>query len=198
LFPNNFQVCSIDLARGSRYVFKGTQNLHYQVHPLFIPTIKKRMQLPRRPGMTLPRRSLQLPSQKLGAASEASNRSLPLPSPEDMNSCTLAQARAHLREVVIKKGHVTGQAKEDLEARRLSLSEHVTRLERAESKKKDAARRGEIFHLRLCYINVIVKNTKLLLLLLLLLSHHRARHRASIPRPDSKALSKEAIRAKYS
>jgi hypothetical protein len=110
---------------------------------------------------------------------EASNRSRPLPSPEDMNSCTLAQARAHLREVVIEKGKATGQAKEDLETRRFSLSEHITRLERAESKKRDAARRGEVFHLRLCYVDVVVKNTKLLLLLLL--SHHRARRRASTP-----------------
>jgi hypothetical protein len=85
---------------------------------------------------------------------EASNKSLPLPSPEDMNSCTLAQARVHLREVVIEKGKATGQAKEDLETRKLSLIEHIARLQRAELKKRDAARRGEVFHLKLCYVDV--------------------------------------------
>jgi hypothetical protein len=75
---------------------------------------------------------------------DASDSALQVPSPEEMDPWTLTQLRAHLEEVVVQKRAASGQAKEDLENQRLSLIERITRLERAEEKKRDAARRGEI------------------------------------------------------
>lgn len=91
---------------------------------------------------------------------EVLKSALPLPSPDDMSTWSLAQARTHLEEVVIQKRKATGQAREDLETQRLSLIERVTRLERAEQKKRDAAKRSEILHFRLAY-GETVKGTNL-------------------------------------
>lgn len=67
-----------------------------------------------------------------------------VPSLDDINSWTLAQLRTQLEELFIEKRKATGQARGDLEARRLSLIELITRIERAEEKRRDAARRGEV------------------------------------------------------
>ena len=72
-----------------------------------------------------------------------------LPSPNDMNCWTLMQSRANLEDVVIEKRNVSGQARADLETRRLSLIEQITKLERAELKKRDAARRSNVSRSRL-------------------------------------------------
>lgn len=79
---------------------------------------------------------------------DASDSALQVPSSEEMDSWTLAQLRAHLGEIVVQKQIASGQARNDLEAQRLSLIERVTRLERAEERKRDAARRGEMSFLK--------------------------------------------------
>jgi hypothetical protein len=75
---------------------------------------------------------------------DAPKRALPLPSLDQMESWTLAQLKGHLEEVVMHRRIVSSQERNVLETRRLSLVERVTRLERAEAKERDAARRGEI------------------------------------------------------
>lgn len=73
-----------------------------------------------------------------------SGGALQVPSAEDMDSWTLAQLRTHLEEAVVQKRIASGHARNDLETWRLFLIERITRLERAEEKKRDAARRGAL------------------------------------------------------
>lgn len=80
---------------------------------------------------------------------DASNISLLIPHAIEIDSWTLAQLKGHLEEVVIQKRIASGQARENLETRRLSLIERVTRIERAEERKRDAARRGEMLFLEI-------------------------------------------------
>ncbi len=69
---------------------------------------------------------------------------LPPPSSGDLDSWTLAKLRADLGETVIGKREANWQARENLETRRLSLIDRITRIERAEQKQMDAARRGKL------------------------------------------------------
>lgn len=75
---------------------------------------------------------------------DASYSALPLLSSDKMDTWTLTQLKDHLEEVVVQKRAASGRARQNLEIQRLSLIERVTRLERAEEKKRDTARRGEI------------------------------------------------------
>jgi hypothetical protein len=86
---------------------------------------------------------------------DAPKSTLPFPSPDELDSWTLNQLRAQMEEVVVQKRIASGQARKDLENRRLSLIERITRMERAEKKKKDGARRGEISFLK----NSLIQNS---------------------------------------
>jgi hypothetical protein len=75
---------------------------------------------------------------------ETSGGVISAPEPDEMDSWTLPQLRVRLKIVVIEKRAASGQESEDLEVERLALIERVTLAERAEEKRRDAAKRGKI------------------------------------------------------
>jgi hypothetical protein len=75
---------------------------------------------------------------------EASGSVISAPEPDEMDSWTLPQLKVLLKNVVIEKRAASGREREDLEIERLALIELVTLAERAEEKRRDAAKRGNI------------------------------------------------------
>lgn len=120
---------------------------------------------------------------------EAWKGALQPPTPQEMSSWTLIQFRAHLEDLVMQKRQVSGQARADLESRRLSMIDRITRIERAEMKKRDTARKGAATHSRQVNVDITARDANLILLL----SCHRPRCRASAARPGGKALAEEAV-----